>query len=139
MSQVPFLQLYRIELFGWNYSVILYHVSMTVQNARHFYTIRSTLTRVYICLCMFNFFQPIVTAIPNYSHRVESPVLKYFDRITCCDISGSFSLFWQILSMKGHVEYYTLSSVPHRIRQPIMHAHMCVCVCVCGKLPIVFF
>ena len=48
---------------------------------------------VCLCVCVFNFFQPIVTAIPNYSHRVESPVLKYFDRITGCDISGSFSLF----------------------------------------------
>ena len=93
MSQVPFLQLYRMELFGWNYSVILYHVSTTVQNARHFYTIRPTLTRVYILLCVFNFFQPIVTAIPNYSHRIESPALKYFDRITGCDTWGSFSLF----------------------------------------------
>jgi hypothetical protein len=42
---MPLLQLYRIEVFGWNYSV----VPTTVQNGRVFYTIRSTSTRIKIC------------------------------------------------------------------------------------------
>jgi hypothetical protein len=87
MSQVPFLQSYRIEVFGWNHSVILYHVPTTVQNGRVFCTSHSPFY-AYVHLC--NFFQAIVIAVPKYSHRVESPAFTYFDSITGCDILESF-------------------------------------------------